>query len=135
MGFLRKVRGLSLLDKVRKIDIRQSLNIKPLLLHIEPLQLRWYGHVTRMSHERTVKQLMNDFPSGKRPRGRPRTSWRNYVKDLAWWRLGIPLAELPLYYLQEIEMLGDSNSAAPATAKGQASKKKYTKLIQCFLQK
>ena len=45
MGFLRKVRGLSLLDKVKSTDIRQSLNIEPLLLRIERLQLRWYGHV------------------------------------------------------------------------------------------
>ena len=46
MGFLRKVRGLSLLDKVKSTDIRQSLNIEPLLLHKEQSQLRWYGHVT-----------------------------------------------------------------------------------------
>ena len=40
MGFLRKVGGLSLLDKVKSIDIHQSLTIKPVLLHIERLQLR-----------------------------------------------------------------------------------------------
>ena len=48
MGFLRKVRGLFLLDKVKSTDIRQSLNIEPLLLRIERSQLRWYGHVTQM---------------------------------------------------------------------------------------
>ena len=73
--FLQKFRGLSLLDKVKSIDFRQSLNIEPLLLRIERSQLRWYGHVTQMSHERTAKQLMDAFPSGKRPRGRPRTCW------------------------------------------------------------
>ena len=52
--------------------------------------------VTRMSHERTAKQLMDALPSGKRPRGRPRTRWQNYVEDLAWSRLGIPPAKLPL---------------------------------------
>ena len=70
---LRKVRGLSLLDKIKNTNIRQSLNIKPLLLRIERSQLRWYGHVTQMSHEQTAKQLINAFPSGKMPRGRPRT--------------------------------------------------------------
>ena len=49
-----------------------------------------------MSHERTAKQLMDALPHGKKPRGRPRTRWRNYVKDLAWSRLGIPPAKLPL---------------------------------------
>ena len=34
IGFLREIRGLSLLDKVKSTDIRQSL-IKSLLLHIE----------------------------------------------------------------------------------------------------
>ena len=53
MDFLRKVRGLSLLYKVKSTDIRQSLNIEPLLLPIERPQLRWYDHVTRMSHEQT----------------------------------------------------------------------------------
>ena len=55
MGFLQKVRGLSLLDKVKTTEIHQSLNIEPLLLRIERPQLRWYGHVTRMCHERTAK--------------------------------------------------------------------------------
>ena len=46
MGFFRKVRCLSLLDKIKNTDIRQSLNSEALLLHIDQLQLRWYGHVT-----------------------------------------------------------------------------------------
>ena len=96
MGILRKFICLSLLDKVKSTDIRQSLNIKPLLLRIERSQLRWYGHVTRMSQEQTAKHLIDALPSGKRPRGRPRTCWRNYVEDLTWSRLGIPPAKLPL---------------------------------------
>ena len=69
MSFLRKVRDLSLLDKVKSTDIRQSLNNEPPLLLIERSQLRWYGHVTPMSHEQTAKQVMDALPSGKRPRG------------------------------------------------------------------
>ena len=49
-----------------------------------------------MSHERTAKQLMNALPNGKRPRGEPKTRWRNYVEDLAWSRLGIAPAKFPL---------------------------------------
>ena len=33
-------------------------------------------------------------PTGKRPRGRPRTHWRDYVSRLAWERLGVPQEEL-----------------------------------------
>ena len=39
---------------------------------------------------------MNTLPSGKRPRGRPITCWRNYVKDLTCSRLGISPEKLPL---------------------------------------
>ena len=96
MFFSQKIRGLSLLDKVKSTDIRRSPNIKPLLLRIERSQLRWYGHVTRMSHEWTAKQLMDALPSGKKLRGRPRTRSQNYVEDLARLRFGIPPAESPL---------------------------------------
>ena len=41
MFFLRKVRGSSLLDKVKSTGIRQSFNIEPLLLRTEQLQLYW----------------------------------------------------------------------------------------------
>ena len=90
MGFLQKVRGLSLLAKFKSTDIRQWLEIEPLLLRIERSQLRRYSRVIRMCHERTTQQLMDALPSGKRSRRRPRTRWRNYVEDLAWSRLGIP---------------------------------------------
>ena len=56
MGFLRRISGLTLLDKVISADIRESLNIEALLLRLERSQLRWYGHVTRMSEERTAKK-------------------------------------------------------------------------------
>ena len=116
MFFLRKVMGSFLVDKVKSTDIQQSLNIEPLLLCIERSRLRWYGHVTRMSHERIAKQQIDAFPSGKRLRGRPRTRWRDYAKDLAWSRLEIPTAELR--YLQKIGMLVDPNlSCCPGNPK------------------
>ena len=94
MGFLRRISGLILLDKVKSADIRESLNIESLLLRLEKSQLRWYGHVTRMPLERTAKKLLCSTPIGRRPRGRPRTRWRDYVEDLSWSRLGIPAEHL-----------------------------------------
>ena len=58
MGFLRRISCLTLLDKVKSADMRGSLNIELLLLRLEKSQLRWYGHVTRMSQERTAKKLL-----------------------------------------------------------------------------
>ena len=46
MGFLRRISVLTLLYKVKSADIRESLNIKSLLLRLERSQLRWYGQWT-----------------------------------------------------------------------------------------
>ena len=84
------------MTELKDTEICQSLNIERLLLRIERSQLRWYGHVTHMSHERTAKQLIDALPRDQRSRGRLRARWRNYVKDLAWSRFEILPAELPL---------------------------------------
>ena len=83
-----------------------------------------------MSHEQTAKQLMDALPSSKRSRGQPITRWQNYVEDLAWLRLGVSPAELPL-------VAGDRDvgAAAPATLEGQPDKRKFTEVIQCFPRK
>ena len=107
--FLQRISGLSLLDKVKSADIRESLNIESLLFRLERSQLRWYGHVTRMSQERTAKKLLCSAPIGRRPRGRPRTRWRDYAKDLSWSRLGIPAEHI---LSQRIEMVEGSNSSS-----------------------
>ena len=94
MGFLRRISGLTLLDKIKSADIRESLYIDALLLRLERSKLRWYGHVTRMSQERKAKKLLCLTPIARRPRGRPRTRWRDCVEDLSWSRLGIPAEHL-----------------------------------------
>ena len=96
MGFLQKVRGLSILDKVKSTDICQSLNIELLLLCIERLQLCWYGHVMQMPHKRTAKQLVNIFSSGKSSKSVTQNSLVELCQRPAWLCLGIPLAELPI---------------------------------------
>ena len=94
LKFLRRISGLTLLDKVKSANIRESLNIELLLLRLERSQLRWCGHVTRISLESTAKKLLYSTLIGRRPRGRPRTRWRDYVEDLSWSRLGIPAKHL-----------------------------------------
>ncbi|TWW59881.1 hypothetical protein D4764_06G0014110 [Takifugu flavidus] len=64
-----RVAGLSLRDRVRSSDIREELEVEPLLL-------------------RTC-------PTGRRPHGRPRTRWRDYISRLAWERLGRGLSGHP----------------------------------------
>uniref|UniRef100_A0A669BJZ3 Reverse transcriptase domain-containing protein n=1 Tax=Oreochromis niloticus TaxID=8128 RepID=A0A669BJZ3_ORENI len=90
MSFLRRVAGLSLRDRVRSLAIREGLRVEPLLLHIERSQLRWFGHLTRMPPGRLLGEVFRACPTGRRPRGRPRTRWRDYISRLAWERLGVP---------------------------------------------
>ncbi|PWA15004.1 hypothetical protein CCH79_00008845, partial [Gambusia affinis] len=94
MGFLRRVAGLFLRDRVRSSDIREGLRVEPLLLYVERSQLRWLGHLVRMPPGRLPGEAFRARPTGRRPRGRPRTRWRDYVSRLAWERLGIPPEEL-----------------------------------------
>ncbi|TWW57277.1 hypothetical protein D4764_08G0012640 [Takifugu flavidus] len=40
------------------------------------------------------EEVFRTCPPGRRPRGRPRTRWRDYISRLAWERLGVPPEEL-----------------------------------------
>ena len=81
MRFLQKIEGVTLFNKVRSSEFRRSLNIEPLLLRIKRSQLRWFGHVSRMPQERLPKQALLAKANGRRPVGRPRTRWTDYVED------------------------------------------------------
>ncbi|KAK3507766.1 hypothetical protein QTP70_000218 [Hemibagrus guttatus] len=94
MSFFRRVAGRSLRDRLRSSVIREELGIEPLLLHIERGQLRWLGHLFQMPPGRLPGEVFRACPTGKRPRGRPRTCWRDYAFRLAWERLGVPPEEL-----------------------------------------
>ena len=93
MRFLRRIEGVTLFDKKRSSMIRKSLNVEPLLLRIERSQLRWFGHVSRMPQERLPKQSLLARMRGKRPVGRPRTRWQDYIENIVWNRLGLRPSE------------------------------------------
>ncbi|KAI3371037.1 hypothetical protein L3Q82_023518 [Scortum barcoo] len=88
MSFLRRVAGRSLRDRVRSSVTREELGgrpVEPLLLHIERSQLRrWLQHLFRMPPGRLPREVFQACPTGRRPRGRPRTCWRDYASRLAW---------------------------------------------------
>ncbi|TWW77322.1 hypothetical protein D4764_12G0007120 [Takifugu flavidus] len=94
MSFLRRVAGLSLRDRVRSSAIWEELGVESLLLRVERSQMGWLGHLVRMPPGRLPGEVFRACPSGRRPPGRPRTRWRDYVSRLAWERLGIPPDEL-----------------------------------------
>ena len=82
MSFLRRIDGVTLFNKVRSSEDTKSLNTEPLLLRIERSQLRWFSHVSRIPQETLPKQALLAKANWRRPVGRPRTRWVNYVEDL-----------------------------------------------------
>ena len=94
MSFLHRVAGLSLRDRVRSLVIWEELGVDPLLLCVERSQMKWLGHLIRMPPGRLPGEVFRARPTGRRPRGRPRTRWRDYVSRLAWECLRIPWEEL-----------------------------------------
>ncbi|KAK3529874.1 hypothetical protein QTP86_007288 [Hemibagrus guttatus] len=100
MSFLRRVAGRSLSNRVRSPVAREELGVESLLLQIERGQLRWLGHLFRMPPGHLSGEVFRACPTGKRPQGKPRTRWRDYVSRLAWECLGVPPEELEEVYGQ-----------------------------------
>ena len=79
---------------MRSSVTRERLGVEPLLLRLERSQLRWFGHLVRMPLERLPREVLEARPTGRRPRGRPMTRWRDYIDSLALDRLRIPQEEV-----------------------------------------
>jgi len=44
-------------------------------------RLRWYGHVLRKDEDDWVKKCMEHKVEGSRPRGRPKKTWKEIVRE------------------------------------------------------
>ena len=47
---------------------------------IKSRRMRWAGHVARMEEERGAYRVLVGKPEGKRPLGRPRRRWVDYIR-------------------------------------------------------
>jgi len=50
-------------------------------LVLQQNRLRWYGHVLRKDDDDWVKKCMEYEVQGPRPRGRPKRTWREVVRE------------------------------------------------------
>jgi len=93
-GIFEVVYGVTLRDEERSCEIRRALDVEPRFLRIEKAQIYWFGHVSRMPHERLAKQVQLAKPMEKRFRDHPRPRWSDYISDLARSRLCAEPVEL-----------------------------------------
>ena len=78
---LRKILGVTRLDKIRNTTIRKTLGLDETILDkIAKKRLRFFGHVNRMRPSRYPKILLTSNIHGDRPRGRPAKKWLDCVK-------------------------------------------------------
>ena len=81
MRILRLIKGVTRRDRLRNDDIREELDVEPILHFVERAQLRWYGHVMRMEENRGPLKYYKWNPAGKRPVGRPRKRWKDGIRE------------------------------------------------------
>ena len=47
---------------------------------IKSRRLRWAGHIARMEEDRRAFKIFTGKPTGKRPLGRPKHRWEDYIR-------------------------------------------------------
>ena len=57
MRMLRKIKGVTLRDKVKSVDIRKELGVNSIQEKGREMRLRWYGHMQRMEENNEVCQV------------------------------------------------------------------------------
>ncbi|VDO62827.1 unnamed protein product [Heligmosomoides polygyrus] len=72
---LRWTAGVTRLDHVRNVSVRQRFGVAPIADKLREARLRWYGHVLRVDGDIVRKIGLNIDVPGKRPKGRPRQRW------------------------------------------------------------
>ena len=78
---VRWICGVKLKDRFPSKELRERLGVDDIALVLQQNRLRWYGHVLRKEDDDWVKKCMEYEVEGPRPRGRPKRTWREVVKE------------------------------------------------------
>ena len=70
MRMLRRIKGVTLGDKVKSVDIRKEIGVNSIQDKVREMRLRWYGHMQRIEENNKVRAVGDMRVPGNRPRGR-----------------------------------------------------------------
>jgi len=73
--------GVKLKDRLMSKELRERLGIDDIALVLQQNRLRWYGHVLRKDDDDWVKKCMEYEVEGPRPRGTPKRTWIEVVRE------------------------------------------------------
>ena len=79
MRMVRWMCGVKLKDRLQSKELR-GLGIDDIAFVLQQNRLRWYGHVLRKDDD-WLKKCMEYEVEGPRPRGRPKRTWRDVVRE------------------------------------------------------
>jgi len=81
---LRKIFGLNCENESWRIitnkELDKLIKHENIINFARAQRLGWYGHIERMQDTRKVKAIHAWKPISKRPTGRPKIRWEDYVK-------------------------------------------------------
>ena len=81
MRMVRWMCGTKLKDRFPSKELRERLGIDDIALVLQQNRLCWYGHVLCKEDDDCVKKCMEYEVECPRPRGRPKRTWREVVKE------------------------------------------------------
>ena len=79
MRYLRRVEGVTRMDRLTNEDIRRRLEVEAVLEVTDRKKKEWRKKIEEMPQERLVRRVFEEEVCGKRPRGRPRKRWRDDI--------------------------------------------------------
>ena len=81
MSMIRWMCGVRLNERKKSEELRELLGLEPVSLMIKKSRLRWFGHVERKDDNDWVKHCITWEVEGIRPRGRPKKTGWDCVKN------------------------------------------------------
>ena len=82
MSWIRRILGVSRMERKRNVEIRQQLGLKETVIdRVRKRRFTWFGHVTRMDGNRLPLKALHCYIQGNRSRGRQRKKWIDNVRE------------------------------------------------------